>query len=182
MGQNASGSIGGTLTASNYKGIGVLKSKASPSNPNTVDQQTQRGNWRDLVTYWQSGLLLSVDQVAYRSLVSKTSLRMSGFNYFMKIYREVFANGDTAGYFNTYSESTVGANKEFVITGTEAVTGVVKVYTQSGTFVLSESENFAAPPTTTTIALTELPEKGYIQYIYTQAGTGGRSGYYYFEK
>ena len=180
MGQNASGSIGNTLTASNYKGIGELKSKASQSNPNTVDQQTQRNNWADIVAYWQSGIFDATDQLAYRTLVSKTSQRMSGFNYFLKIYREVFVNGDTAGYFNTYSESTVGVNKEFIITGTEAVAGVSKIYTQTGTFVSSNVENYAAPPTTTTIALTALPTKGYIQHIYTAAGTGGRSGYYYF--
>lgn len=182
MGRNASGSIGGTLTAANYKGIGVLKEKANPSNPNTVAQQTQRGIFADVIAKWQSGDLTGDDQLAYNTLVSKTGKQMSGYNWFVSVYMKVIQAGNIPTYFTGVSSTTDGTNLKITVTGAPGATGVIKYYTTTGRFVFSKAVTYTGTTQDISEAFATVGYKGYVNFIATEAGKGGQSGYYAFDE
>lgn len=80
----ARGSIGGTLTASVWKGIKTMRQKANPANPNTQAQQVQRGLMGSVVNAWRTIGFSAAAKAAWNLAASYAPSPMSGFNVFCK--------------------------------------------------------------------------------------------------
>lgn len=80
----ARGSIGGTLTASVWKGIKTMRQKANPANPNTQAQQVQRGLMGSVVNAWRTIGFSAAAKSAWNLAASYAPSPMSGFNVFCK--------------------------------------------------------------------------------------------------
>jgi len=86
------GSMGGA-TASNWKGLMILKKKPEPTNPQTAQQLVQRGYMASSVTAWQG--LKGVKKQAYRRMSGLMSTAMSGFNLWCARYLDASRAGTT---------------------------------------------------------------------------------------
>ena len=74
-----SGSSGGA-TASRWKGIGFFRARVVPANPNSADQQLQRGHMTDIVAWWhdmEAQIVAECGRLCF-------GMPMSGFNAFTK--------------------------------------------------------------------------------------------------
>lgn len=80
MGVSASGTIGKTLTASNWKGISLMRVWFKPSNPRTDKQVHVRGAMTLLVNYWKT--VTPTDKELWKALASGKPL--TGMNVFMR--------------------------------------------------------------------------------------------------
>lgn len=74
-----SGSSGGVV-ASRWKGTPYFRARITPGNPNTEDQQEQRGFMRQQVNWWQA---LPAGIKTYLDVLG-ANLGMSGFNAYIK--------------------------------------------------------------------------------------------------
>lgn len=75
---NPRGKVAGVVGAS-WKGIGYIRAKVTPANPNTTAQQTQRNKMSVVVAAAQS--LLATVLIPF---VSPFQKKMSGYNWFCK--------------------------------------------------------------------------------------------------
>ncbi len=78
----ATGSIGGILTFSRWKGIKTARQKSNPSNPNTVAQQAQRGIFASCVDFWRTTLTAAATKTGWNAQASQSGKPQSGFNAF----------------------------------------------------------------------------------------------------
>lgn len=79
----ARGSVGKSLTATAWKGIKVMKQYSIPSNPQTVDQQSQRARIASAVSFWKTAGLGTEDKQSWDRYAAQLGRRMSGFNAFV---------------------------------------------------------------------------------------------------
>jgi hypothetical protein len=80
----ASGQIGKTLIFAAWKGIKYCKAYTIPGNPNTAEQQIQRGYFSTASTAWDQET--PTVKTAWNTYVSNNGLQMSGRNLYMKAY------------------------------------------------------------------------------------------------
>jgi len=95
MSLDARGSIAQTITFSGWKGLKIARQRVIPANPNTADQQAQRGKMTTLVGYWHSDGYTAADKSAYDLWASTFSTPQSGFNAFIANGMSVLLEGDT---------------------------------------------------------------------------------------
>lgn len=79
---SARGSVAGTLTASQWKGIKTMRQKSNPANPNTAAQQTQRGLLADTVQAWRLGSMTAALKTAWNLAAGLSGKPQSGFNLY----------------------------------------------------------------------------------------------------
>ena len=79
---DASGSVGGAMTFSKWKGRNYVRQKTKPANPQTAGQTTQRTAFSNAVAGWHA--LLEADQTAWNERAKALGLTMSGFNFYVQ--------------------------------------------------------------------------------------------------
>jgi len=96
---NASGQLAKSLVFFGWKGLDVVRSFVTPSNPKTAGQTTQRGYFTAAVTAIHAALALAAnaldaaDQVAYALLASTRAHPRTWFNEIVSVW----ANAKVAG-------------------------------------------------------------------------------------
>jgi hypothetical protein len=84
MSLGASGTIGGAMTFSSWKGIPTARIKGEPTNPNTAGQQAQRTTFTNAVASWKAqDAALHTD---WNNRATALGLKMSGFNLYTREY------------------------------------------------------------------------------------------------
>ena len=159
----------GPLVASGWKGIAYFRERVTPSNPNTVDQQAQRGRMTKVVAWWHD----LEAQVKTDIATLAAGLAMSAYNLFtqrnvkddydvtgpriMPLNASVLPLGNmTAAAGNNTKEITltftqgeaVTANKLYILAGETSGTGVIPAH-----LTLVEKETTAANAANKTITL-----------------------------
>jgi len=81
---SASGKLADTLVYMTWKGIQDVRKWLKPANPNTENQQVQRGYLTSAVAYWHSVIFVATDRIAWNLLATVAASPMSGFNRFIK--------------------------------------------------------------------------------------------------
>jgi hypothetical protein len=79
---DASGSIGGAMTFSKWKGVNYVRYKTKPTNPQTTAQTTQRTAFSTAVAAWHA--LTTEVQDTWTARAKALGLTMSGFNLYVK--------------------------------------------------------------------------------------------------
>lgn len=79
----ASGALAKTLVYGNWKGINTARSYTIPANPDTADQQEQRGYFGEAVSLWHTLGLDSDDVAAWNRYSATLPNPQSGFNAFV---------------------------------------------------------------------------------------------------
>lgn len=91
----ARGQLGKALVFFPWKGLDCCREYVIPSNPNTADQQTQRGFLGDAVDDWHGIGLDAVDVSALNRAALHDPRPMSGFNKFCSDHIAIAVAGDT---------------------------------------------------------------------------------------
>ena len=86
FGFSASGKLGDTLVYMTWKGINDVRRYVIPANPNTADQQTQRGYLTAAVTEWHNAGYDTADKTAWILYAAQLAQVMSGFNAMVKAF------------------------------------------------------------------------------------------------
>jgi hypothetical protein len=84
MSLSATGTIAGSVTFSNWKGIPTARIKSAPTNPNTAGQQAQRTTFSNAVASWKAQD--AGDQETWTNRAKALGLKMSGFNLYTREY------------------------------------------------------------------------------------------------
>jgi len=181
LGPHPRGTIGGQITLSVWKGIGVAKIRPVPSNPNTASQQSQRNNFKSLVNEWHHEDRTATDKEAWDYRASKGSRPMSGFNNFIGVYRTAFKNGKTLDFLRGISVSLSGTTLS--VTGKGSYDGAIKVYafTPSGALITSADDSVSGGTFDVDLTLPSGITTGYVLVEYNVTNHFGTSGYYKFD-
>jgi len=95
----ASGSIAKTITFGKWKGIPTARQRVDPSNPNTADQQTQRGFMSLAVAFWRGFLTGTDGKSSWNTEATASGKAQSGFNSYTSAATKIQAqdpNGSMA--------------------------------------------------------------------------------------
>jgi len=84
LSMKASGKVGDTLVASNWKGIKIMRAYVVPANPNTAAQQKQRGYVRIAIAKWHGYPWTDADLTAWIKLASLSPYGQTGPNQFTR--------------------------------------------------------------------------------------------------
>jgi len=114
---HASGALAKTLVYFGWKGLKVVRSYVIPANPNTTDQQTQRGYMTTAVALIHAAEVAAAnpldedDQSAYRRLAGTRPTPRTWFNEAVKqcVDAEVAGFGQVIYANGTISDPTVGS-------------------------------------------------------------------------
>jgi hypothetical protein len=104
-GFKARNQIGKTYVFFLWKGINCVRTWLIPNNPNSAAQQTQRGNFNDLVDFWHNASMIADDKTAWERAAGAVKYKpQSGFNRYIGVLRSIFAelgaNEQVYGYAN----------------------------------------------------------------------------------
>jgi len=102
FGLAAGGALGESIVYSKWKGILYVRRYIIPANPNTEDQQTQRGFFKNGVDFWHSTEYLDTDKAAWDLWASAEARPMSGFNKMISEVIRVYLAGDIWKRFYAY--------------------------------------------------------------------------------
>ena len=91
----ARGQLGKALVFFPWKGLDCVREYVQPANPNTADQQTQRGYLGDAVDDWHGIGLDAADVTAWNRAALHDPRPMSGFNKFCSDHIAVAISGET---------------------------------------------------------------------------------------
>lgn len=91
----ARGQLGKAFVYFPWKGIHCVRSFVIPANPNTADQQTQRGHFSDAVDSYHAANYNAIDITALRLWASKAAKVMTYFNRIVKEFVDVLVSGNT---------------------------------------------------------------------------------------
>jgi hypothetical protein len=94
----ASGKLAGTLVASTWKGIKVMREYVVPANPNTAGQVTQRGYMTACVNAWKNYFTLAAMRTAWNLTALTSGMPMSGFNAFVSSLSQILPTTPAASY------------------------------------------------------------------------------------
>ena len=178
LGPRAHGTIGKTHTFANVKGVAYMKAKSTPKYTDTIDQHTQRANWKALVDKWHSGDYSGADKLAFNNAAGKRASGLSGWNYFMKYYRLAFSSGLVITFVKEVT-ATVGAPNLTVAGKCSAnIDLLINVYNSTGTFAYSTTTTVAVGVFSEVISLANIPPKGYVELITSDPLNQGRTGWY----
>jgi len=92
---DARGKFADSIVYSNWKGIKTARTYVIPANPNTADQQTQRGYLASAVEQYRSADLTGDDKTAWDLYATTAATPMFGFNSFIKNYIDLAVAGKT---------------------------------------------------------------------------------------
>lgn len=102
----AAGQLGKALVFFPWKGIKAVRTYVIPANPNTADQQTQRGYMDTAVEVWHNCTFNVIDLIAWNRYASTLEAIMSGFNSFI---REWINEKLATGYFEPIKHAVISA-------------------------------------------------------------------------
>jgi hypothetical protein len=107
---NARGSLGKALVYFGWKGMNVVRSYVKPANPQTDDQQTQRGLFTDAVDDYHTVALDADDLEAWKRYAGVKEKPQSGFNAFVADHIAIAAAGQTPnmGWDGSLTDATGG--------------------------------------------------------------------------
>lgn len=105
-----------------WKGINCIRTWVIPNNPNTGDQQTERADFKSLITAWHDGLFNVGDIEAWERAAGTVKYRpQSGFNRFIGLYRSIFQTINTPNrLYGEVTSNTVKTTFTCLITPTSA--------------------------------------------------------------
>jgi len=175
----ASGKIAGTLVASTWKGIKVLREYKVPSNPQTADQTTQRNLFADAVSAWRNYVTSTVERAAWNRTALARGNSESGFNSGMRGLLGIlgddpdasFSNGAAAASGNTVDFTMVNADDG--ATGDESGNFEVWAGNAPGSLLLVASD---ATISAGTISTGDLGDADDVKYVKIRKGGFDRSG------
>lgn len=81
---DASGTLGGIMTGSKWKGVNYIRARVVPMNPKSEAQTAIRTVLSDGVSKWKFGLITGLKKDFWNSYAK--GLAESGFNRFMRMY------------------------------------------------------------------------------------------------
>lgn len=99
----ASGKIAGTLVATTWKGIKVMREYVKPANPNTAAQVTQRGIFTDAVAAWRNYITNAAQRTAWDKKALSAPNPQSGFNAAMSSLTQILVGNADASYANGFA-------------------------------------------------------------------------------
>lgn len=110
MSFGARGKLADTLVYFPWKGVECVRQYVKPANPNTADQQTQRGYFGDAVDDWHGIGLDAADVAAWNRAAAVEASPMSGFNSFVKAHVTISVAGLTPdmGFDGSITDSGAG--------------------------------------------------------------------------
>lgn len=177
----AKGQIGKSLVFFPWKGLNVVRTFVVPANPNTADQQTQRGYFTLAVSKWHdvSYPYLALDLTMWNFKASLSANPLTGFNNFVRMFVDTKRLGNTPQKFYDATISGVGANAFTLTIKHDTSSNDVKLYYGTSPTalinVVIRTEDPAAG-TTSTFALTGLTSK--VIYYFHVLGLSGELGSY----
>jgi len=152
----ASGKIAGTLVATTWKGLKVMREYVKPANPKTVAQVAQRGLFTDAVAAWRNFITDSEIRTAWNKLAAVSGKPQSGFNKAVSSLSQMFATDPDASYAVSFIEGALGictftcTNMDDDAEGDEAGDFEVWVGVEAGSLLLQESVALASGEVITT--------------------------------
>jgi hypothetical protein len=81
---DASGTLGGIMTGSKWKGVNYIRARVVPMNPQSEAQTAIRTVLSDGVSKWKFGMITGLNKDFWNSYAK--GLAESGFNRFMRSY------------------------------------------------------------------------------------------------
>lgn len=154
---DARGQIGKTLVFMGWKGIKDVRSYVVPANPKSPDQLTQRGYFKDAVSKFHDGMFTDADKSSHNLIASIQAKPMSGFNWFVKTFVFLKADGKMP-FLVSLTDATKDATNltlDFNVEGTHTL----KVFMGGNYRLLSQSEDLT------------LTQKGVAEGKYTYEGS-----------
>src|SRR4030043_2266595 len=91
----ARGKLADSIVFFPWKGIAAVRTYVIPSNPNSANQQTQRGYLSDAVAEWHAAGYSAGDNVAWNTFADLMKQAMSGFNRFCREFINEAILGNT---------------------------------------------------------------------------------------
>lgn len=178
---DARGKIADTLVYMGWKGLQTVRQYVIPSNPNSANQQTQRGYFSDAVNGWQSAGYSTADVTAWNLLAQALKAVASGFNMFVRYFVKAKVAGDTFTILSNVATSSITANSCSISADIESDETTVCYYGTSITN-MKESESGAFTTDHTEVSLSGLSSATtYYFYLINEAlGEAGRTGIYSF--
>ena len=128
---SASGSVGGALTFSNWRGIPYVRGLVKPANPKTGPQTGVRAMFKFLAQIWNG--LTDADKATWETMAKQ--MNAAPFNAFMRFNQRRWRD------FNTPSKQTPAAE---VSTPPDGLTGVATPDVRSITLALTHGTALAA--------------------------------------
>lgn len=180
VGSKCTGSIGGNLCFTTWKGIGIVKEKPEPSNPNTVAQQAVRTGFTANVDEWHDFARSIADAVAYNVLAGRDSRPLSGFNIFMSIYMIILEDGDDECYFRDGDATRVTTTLTFTADVNEDILYKCTVYNKDHVPVAEDTDTAVAGAISIAVTIPATVTEGYAVCEAAAVGYGGKSGLYDF--
>ncbi|KKL86953.1 hypothetical protein LCGC14_1939620, partial [marine sediment metagenome] len=101
----ASGKIAGTLVATTWKGLKVMREYVKPANPRTPDQLVQRGLFADAVSAWRLYLTNAEIRAAWNKKALVSGKPQSGFNSAVSSLTQILKGDPSASYVDSFAES-----------------------------------------------------------------------------
>lgn len=181
FGRKATGSIGGNICFTTWKGIGIAKEKPEPANPQTVAQMAIRNAFTANVDEWHNLERTVDDGAAYNVLAGRESRPMSGFNIYMSIYMKVHVDGDTLCYLVAGSATRVTTVVTVAATASEDIQYKAIIYNKNFVPVAEDTASAAAGVLSIPVTIPETVTEGYAVIIADAADNGGKSGLYSFD-
>lgn len=104
----ASGKLAGTLVATTWKGLKVMREYVKPANPQTADQMVQRGVFADSVSAWRMYLTDAEIRTAWNKKAQVSGKPQSGFNAAVSSLTQILAGDPDASYVTSIYDSGAG--------------------------------------------------------------------------
>lgn len=92
---SASGQLGKAWVYFSWKGLNLVRTLVVPSNPNTADQQTQRGYFTTAVNTYHGTEYTAVDIASWRRRALQIGRVMTYFNAIVREHINCLVTGDT---------------------------------------------------------------------------------------
>ena len=174
----ASGKLAGTLVATTWKGIKVLREYVIPANPQTADQVTQRGIFTDAVAAYRNYLTNAEVRGSWDRKALYSGTPMSGFNACMRALCNILTGNADASFNGSTVEGAVGVvaftmkNMDDGATGDEAGNFEVWVGDNPGSLLLFETKAIAVGVITTS----KVGDTAEVKYVELRKDSESRSG------
>lgn len=168
LSMSASGQVGKTLVFGDWKGVKYARQYVVPANPNSGDQQTQRGYLTSALSLWHdtTNALVALDKTNLNRAAGLEASPMSGFNLYVKNYINTRIAGATPNQILGTAEAvkTEGA-VQIEATSVASVTTVKMRWGYSPTALVNlvTRDEAAVAGTTHTFILTT-PTEGQVVY------------------
>lgn len=178
---DARGQLGKAIVFSGWKGIKVARQHVVPANPNTADQQTQRGYVTSCVSARKNYLTNTGGRAAWDRAALNATGAMSGFNLFMRNAIGMIASDPDASFVDLGAPvggeffSCTTKNLDDGAVGDEA--GNFEIWagsTISGMVLIDDDITIAGGNLTST----DLGDVGDVMYVKVRKDSFDRSGIY----